>query len=63
MLAHILSLGPVAEFAALHVMATVPNALLLERIEFDWSGRYEVVQLILKARMANSHFHSLPDWV
>ena len=37
------SLGPVAEFAALHVMATIPNALMLERIEFDWSGRYEVV--------------------
>ncbi|WP_421723601.1 mandelate racemase/muconate lactonizing enzyme family protein [Bauldia sp.] len=42
------SLGPVAEFAALHVMATVPNALLLERIEFDWPGRYEVVRPILK---------------
>jgi galactonate dehydratase len=37
------SLGPVAEFAALHVMATVPNALLLERLEFDWPGRAEVV--------------------
>jgi galactonate dehydratase len=36
------SLGPVAEFAALHVMATVPNALMLERIEFDWPGRYRV---------------------
>ena len=33
------SLGPVAEFAALHVMATIPNALMLERVEFDWSGR------------------------
>lgn len=42
------SLGPVAEFAALHVMATVPNALLLERIEFDWPGRYEVVTPVLK---------------
>lgn len=42
------SLGPVAEFAALHVMATVPNALLLERIEFDWPGRYEVVTPALK---------------
>ena len=44
------SLGPVAEFAALHVMATVPNALLLEQIEFDWSGRYEVVQPILQSQ-------------
>ncbi|KUF11544.1 mandelate racemase/muconate lactonizing enzyme family protein [Pseudoponticoccus marisrubri] len=42
------SLGPVAEFAALHVMATVPNALLLERIEDDWPGRYEVVTPVLK---------------
>ncbi|MEO1105076.1 MAG: mandelate racemase/muconate lactonizing enzyme family protein [Pseudomonadota bacterium] len=42
------SLGPVAEFAALHVMATVPNALFLERIEFDWPGRYDVVTPVLK---------------
>ncbi|MCX2720851.1 mandelate racemase/muconate lactonizing enzyme family protein [Roseibium salinum] len=37
------SLGPVAEFAALHVLATIPNVLMLERVEFDWPGRYEVV--------------------
>jgi len=37
------SLGPVAEFAALHVMATIPNALMLERLEFDWEGRDEVI--------------------
>lgn len=42
------SLGPAAEFAALHVMATVPNALMLERIEFDWPGRYDVVRPVLK---------------
>lgn len=42
------SLGPVAEFAALHVMATIPNALMLERVEFDWPGRYEVVSPVLK---------------
>ena len=42
------SLGPVAEFAALHVMATIPNGLMLERIEFDWPGRYEVVAPVLK---------------
>jgi galactonate dehydratase len=42
------SLGPVAEFAALHVMATIPNALMLERVEFDWPGRYEVVEPVLK---------------
>ena len=37
------SLGPVAEYAALHVMATIPNALMLERLEFDWPGRDEVI--------------------
>jgi galactonate dehydratase len=42
------SLGPVAEFAALHVMAGIPNALMLERIEFDWPGRYEVVRPVLE---------------
>ncbi len=52
------SLGPVAEFAALHVMATVPNALLLERIEFDWPGRYEVVQPLLEV---NDGAISLPN--
>ena len=43
------SLGPVAEFAALHVMATIPNALMLERIEFDWPGRYQVVTPALES--------------
>lgn len=33
------SLGPVAEFAALHVMATIPNALMIERVEYDWEMR------------------------
>jgi galactonate dehydratase len=37
------TLGPVAEFAALHVLAAIPNALMLERIENDWSGRNEVI--------------------
>jgi len=37
------SLGPVAEYAALHVMAAVPNALMLERVEIDWPGRAEVI--------------------
>jgi galactonate dehydratase len=41
------SLGPIAEFAALHVMATIPNALMIERIEFDWPGRYQVVTPVL----------------
>jgi galactonate dehydratase len=29
-------------------MATIPNALMLERIEFDWPGRYEVVTPVLE---------------
>src|SRR5690606_13289100 len=37
------SLGPVAEYAALHLMAALPNALILERIEDDWSGRAKTV--------------------
>ncbi|WP_406855509.1 mandelate racemase/muconate lactonizing enzyme family protein [Alsobacter sp. KACC 23698] len=37
------SLGPVAEYAALHVMAAIPNALILERIEDDWDGRARTV--------------------
>jgi galactonate dehydratase len=27
----------------LHVMAAVPNALMLERVEIDWPGRAEVI--------------------
>ena len=37
------SLGPVAEFAALHLLAAIPNTLMLERIESDWPGRNEVI--------------------
>ena len=43
------SLGPVAEFAALHVMAAVPNALMLERVEIDWAGKAEVITPVLRA--------------
>lgn len=38
------SLGPVAEYAALHVLASIPNALMLETFAEDWPGRYEVVR-------------------
>jgi galactonate dehydratase len=37
------SLGPVAEYAALHILAAVPNGLILERLEYDWAGRAEVI--------------------
>ena len=36
---HAGSLGPVAEFAALHLLAAIPNALILERMDPDWPGR------------------------
>lgn len=39
---HAGSLGPVAEYAALHVLAAIPNALMLERMEPDWEGRARV---------------------
>jgi galactonate dehydratase len=38
------SLGPVAEYAAIHVLAAIPNALILERVHDDVPVRYEVVQ-------------------
>ena len=37
------TLGPVAEFAALHLLAAIPNTLMLERIENDWPGRNTVI--------------------
>jgi len=37
------SLGPVAEYAALHLLAAIPNALILERLEDDWPGRAQTV--------------------
>ncbi|MEO3475356.1 mandelate racemase/muconate lactonizing enzyme family protein [Roseomonas sp. CAU 1739] len=37
------SLGPVAEFAAIHLMASIPNALILERMDPDWEGRLKVI--------------------
>jgi galactonate dehydratase len=37
------SLGPVAEFAAIHLLAAIPNALVLERMDPDWPGRAHTV--------------------
>ncbi len=37
------SLGPVAEIAALHLLAAIPNALMLERVEDDWPERNTVI--------------------
>jgi len=52
------SLGPVAEYAALHLMAAIPNALMLERIDDDWPGRDEV---ITPAPRAQNGFLTVPD--
>jgi galactonate dehydratase len=38
----------VAEYAALHLLAAIPNALILERLEDDWAGRYEVIEPVPK---------------
>jgi galactonate dehydratase len=40
---HAGTLGPVAEYAALHVLAAIPNALILERFALDWKPREEVI--------------------
>ncbi len=37
------SLGPVGEYAALHILASVPNGYILERIEDDWEGRAKTI--------------------
>lgn len=34
------SLGPLAEVAAVHAAAVIPNLLMLERMDPDWEGRY-----------------------
>jgi galactonate dehydratase len=38
------SLGPVAEYAAIHILAAIPNALILERVHDDVPVRYEITQ-------------------
>ena len=40
---HAGSLGPVAEYAALHLLAAIPNALIHEKMDPDWPGRARVV--------------------
>ena len=40
---HAGTLGPVAEVAAVHFLASIPNALILERFEDDWPGKQAVM--------------------
>ena len=42
------SLGPVAEFAVVHLLGAIPNGLILERLQPEWSGRAETIQTALK---------------
>jgi galactonate dehydratase len=37
------SLGPVAEFAAVHLLSALPNGLILERLAPDWAGRANTI--------------------
>jgi galactonate dehydratase len=52
------SLGPVAEMAAVHLMATLPNFLILEHLEDDVPQRYEVMEP--QPRIEHSHIQ-VPD--
>lgn len=47
------SLGPVAEVAAVHITATLPNFLILEHLADDVSWRYELVDPL---PLQDSHF-------
>ncbi len=55
---HAGSLGPIAEYAAAHVMASIPNALMMERLEPDWTGRYDAV---VPALRCVDGFITVPD--
>jgi galactonate dehydratase len=52
------SLGPVAEYAALHLLAAIPNALILERIDDDWPGR---ASTIVPHPVQKDGFIAVPD--
>jgi galactonate dehydratase len=43
------SLGPVAEFAAAHLLGALPNGLILERLHPEWPGRARVITSALVA--------------
>lgn len=52
------SLGPIAEMAAVHLMATLPNFLILEHLEDDVAQRYEVMRG--QPKVVDSHI-AVPD--
>jgi galactonate dehydratase len=52
------TLGPVAEFAAIHFLASIPNGLIHERFLTDWEGRNRVISHQLE--VADGHI-LVPD--
>ncbi len=44
------SLGPVAEFAAAHLLCAIPNGLLMERLDPEWTGRAKATRGTLETR-------------
>jgi galactonate dehydratase len=52
------SLGPVAEYAALHLLAAIPNALILERIDDDWPGKASTIR---RHPVQKDGFIAVPD--
>lgn len=52
------SLGPLAEFAAVHLMGTLPNGLVLERMDPDWPERDGLLTHALA--LADGHI-AVPD--
>jgi galactonate dehydratase len=47
------SLGPVAEFAAIHLLSAIPNGLIMERLDPDWAGRERTIHGALASQ--NGH--------
>ena len=41
------SLGPVAEFAAAHLLGAIPNGLIMERLHPEWPGRAQAITTAL----------------
>lgn len=52
------TLGPIAEYAAIHLLAAIPNALIHERFRTDWEGRARVITQPLE--IADGHM-VVPD--
>jgi galactonate dehydratase len=55
---HAGTLGPIAEVAAVHFLASIPNALILERFEDDWPGKNAVVRPNLESK---NGYLTVPD--